>query len=289
MDLWDVLNGTVLKTFKGHSDSVNSVSFSKDHSYFLSGSRDKSIRVWNINSGSCLQTIREHTSVTSVSFLADSVHIVANSNRGIKMWNAKSGKHLMTFDGKHSDTVTCIALSSDDVYIASGSHDNTVQVWDINNGNHFQTLHNHLRTVFTIAFASINTILASGSFDAIQLSDVVSGAVLKTINVDSRLGYHIYFSADQQFIVAGSYCIATELAVLRAQPKNDFDYQCSASHYLKNGWIIACSSQQRICWIPQAYWGSLVSTANGAMLGTSNGTIIILDFTNVQVPMAYKK
>ena len=51
---------------------------------------------------------------------------------------------------------------------------------------------------------------------------------------------------------------------------------------------MACSTQQRICWIPQVYWGSLVSTANGAMLGTSTGTIIILDFINVQVPMADK-
>jgi WD40 repeat protein len=218
-----------------------------------------------------------------VKFLADRVHIVVGSYRNIKLWNIKSGKHLRTFDG-HSDDVICVALSSDDIYVASGSCDTTVQVWNINNGKHLHTLHGHSEKICGVAFSPANTILASGSSDkTIRLSDVTTGAILNILKLNFAVEKDIYFSADQQFITTGSYCTPAELTPLDPGPTNLPNYQQFAYHYLKNGWIISIISQQKICWIPQAYWGLLVSSAKGVALGTSAGTIIILDFTNVQV------
>jgi WD40 repeat protein len=218
-----------------------------------------------------------------VKFLADSVHIVAGSGRTIKQWNVKSGKHLHTFDG-HSDDVIRVALSSDDTYIASGSCDTTVRVWNISSRKHLHTLHGHSKKIYGIAFSPANTILASGSSDkTIRLSDVTTGATLNILKLDFAVERGIYFSADQQFINTGSYCASTELTPLDPSPTNLANYQQFAYHYLENGWIISIISQQRICWIPQAYRGLLVATAKGVALGTSAGTTIILDFTNVQM------
>jgi WD40 repeat protein len=283
MNLWNALNGTMQRTFKGHSDRVISVAFSQDHCLLASGSWDKSIHIWNMISGSCLQTIKEHNGIYSVKFLADNVHIVVGSYRDIQLWNIKSGNCLKTFGG-YSDDVICVALSSDDIYVASGSCDTTVQVWNINNGKHLHTLHGHSEKICGVAFSPTNTILASVSSDkTIRLSDVTTGAILKILKLDFAVESGISFSADQQFIKAGSHCVPTELTSLNSSPTNLPNYQQFAYNYMKNGWIISVVTQQRVCWIPQAYWGLLVSTAKGVALGTSAGTIIILDFTKMQV------
>jgi WD40 repeat protein len=283
IQVWDALKGTVSKRFKGHSAKVTSVAFSQDHCLLASGSLDRSIRIWNMISGSCLQIITEDIDINSVNFLADSIHIVVGSYRAIKLWNIKSEKHLKTFDG-HSDDVICVALSSDDTHVASGSCDTTVQVWNIHNGKHLHTFHGHSEKICGIAFSPTSTILASGSSDkTIRLTDVITGTILNILKLNFAVENRMYFSTDQQFIKTGSYCVSTELTPLDPSLTNLPDYQKYAYYYLKNGWIISIIDQQRICWIPQAYWGLLVATSKGVALGTSAGTIIILDFTNVQV------
>jgi len=286
IDLYSALSGALLKTFKGHSECVNCVVFSADNQLVSSGSSDMSIRVWDVLTGTCLQVIKGHLgAVHSVKFFANNINIISGSkDETVQCWNARTGKHLQSFIG-HSESVSCVALSSDDLHIASASHDRTVQMWNVNNGNHVRTLHGHSDTVYQVTFSPTNTILASGSSDeTIWLTDVMSGTTLNIINLNVTIDSHMYFSWDQQFIVTGSHLVPTGLPVPNSRSTNAYDYQQFASHYLKNGWIVAFGTQQRICWIPQAYQGLLVSTATGAALHTSSGTIIILDFTNMQMP-----
>jgi WD40 repeat protein len=47
--IWDAKSGERLKTLKGHSDYVYSVSCSPDGKYFASGSRDKNVKIWEEN------------------------------------------------------------------------------------------------------------------------------------------------------------------------------------------------------------------------------------------------
>ena len=45
--LWDIFTGKEIKTFKGHTESVQSVAFSSNGKYALSGSRDHTIKIWD--------------------------------------------------------------------------------------------------------------------------------------------------------------------------------------------------------------------------------------------------
>ena len=67
--------------FEGHTDGVNSVAFSRDSKHIVSGSRDKTIRVWDAETGEVvIGPLKGHTnSVTSVAFSQDSKHIVSSS------------------------------------------------------------------------------------------------------------------------------------------------------------------------------------------------------------------
>jgi WD40 repeat protein len=56
--LWDVCTGQLLKTLQGHTNQVWAVAFSPDGQTLASGSSDETIKIWDIETGKCLQTLR---------------------------------------------------------------------------------------------------------------------------------------------------------------------------------------------------------------------------------------
>ena len=71
---------------KGHSRRVNSVSFSPDGTRIASGSNDKTVKVWSVESGKCVTTINGHSrGVMSVSFSPDGQWIATGSGDTVKV------------------------------------------------------------------------------------------------------------------------------------------------------------------------------------------------------------
>ena len=79
----------MLKSFEGHSYSVNSVAFSPDGQSILSGSKDKTIKLWDKGSGKMLKSFEGHSnSVNSVAFSPDGQSILSgSSDKTIKLWD----------------------------------------------------------------------------------------------------------------------------------------------------------------------------------------------------------
>jgi WD40 repeat protein len=73
---------------KGHTSYVTSVVFNHDGTKIVSGSRDNTIRVWNVDTGECISTLKCHTrDVFSVRFNHDGTKIVSGSDdETIKVW-----------------------------------------------------------------------------------------------------------------------------------------------------------------------------------------------------------
>ena len=86
------------KVLGRHNGEVESVSFSGDGKLIVSGSDDKTVRVWNAVSGKCvLGPLQGHTGVVrSVSFSGDGKLIVSGSGDGtVRVWNAVSGECVL--------------------------------------------------------------------------------------------------------------------------------------------------------------------------------------------------
>jgi WD40 repeat protein len=111
-----------------------SVSFSPDGKRIVSGSEDKTLKVWDSQTGQEKLTFKGHSEpVSSVSFSPDGKRIVSGSGRvasgEIKVWDAQTGQETLTLTG-HSDWVESVSFSPDGKRIVSGSLDGTVKVWD---------------------------------------------------------------------------------------------------------------------------------------------------------------
>ena len=92
-----------LMTLEGHSEIVMSVALSPDGRRIVSGSWDRSVRVWDAESGACVATLEGHSyGVMSVAFSPDGRRIVSGSgDKSVRVWDAESGACVATLNWQY--------------------------------------------------------------------------------------------------------------------------------------------------------------------------------------------
>ena len=120
-----------LWTSQGHTSYVWSVAFSPDGRYALSGSNDKTLKLWDVSSGQAVRTFQGHSHVYSVAFSPDGRYALSGSgDKTLKLWDVLSGQAVRTWKG-HTSAVYSVAFSPDGRYALSGSSDQTFKLWDM--------------------------------------------------------------------------------------------------------------------------------------------------------------
>ncbi|MEG4054982.1 MULTISPECIES: WD40 domain-containing protein [unclassified Microcoleus] len=172
-------------TLPGHSSFVNSLAISPDGKILASGSWDKTIKIWNLETAELIGTLTGHSDrVNSVAISYDGKMLVSgSSDETIKFWNLHSGDLLCTFPG-HSMEVNSVAINPKRLVIAScGGADNTIKLWNLRSGELLRTLRGHSDNVNAVVFSPDGKILASGSSDATsKVWDVETGKLLRTLS-----------------------------------------------------------------------------------------------------------
>ncbi|MEG3835304.1 serine/threonine protein kinase [Microcoleus sp. MON2_D6] len=172
-------------TLPGHSSFVNSLAISPDGKILASGSWDKTIKIWNLETTELIGTLTGHSDrVNSVAISYDGKMLVSgSSDETIKFWNLHNGDLLCTFPG-HSMEVNSVAINPKGLVIAScGGADNTIKLWNLRSGELLRTLRGHSDNVNAVVFSPDGKILASGSSDATsKVWDVESGKLLRTLS-----------------------------------------------------------------------------------------------------------
>jgi WD40 repeat protein len=175
-------SGVHVRTIEGHSEPVSAVAFGPDGRSVASGSSDKAIKVWDVQTRALIHTLEGHDNgVASVAFSPDG-HILASGSwdNTVKLWDAKTGALQRTLKG-HSSSVNSVAFGPDGQVIASASWDKEIKLWDAASGALIGALEGHADTVSSIAFSPDGRLIVSGSQDrTARLWDVRSRRTLAT-------------------------------------------------------------------------------------------------------------
>lgn len=144
MKIWDVTTGALLRDFQDFTGVIDSGVFSPDGTRFAFS--DGSIHVWRFNLDSVegrttigYKEILNIPSAGLVIFSPDGAQLAGVSGNAIKLWDAVSGRELLTLAG-HSGWVMGLAFSPDGRMLASTSLDGTVKMWSVAPGNETVTV-----------------------------------------------------------------------------------------------------------------------------------------------------
>lgn len=180
-----------MRTLKGHTNTVNSVTFSPTGTHLASCSTDLSIKLWDFKTYACLRTLRGHDhTISSVRFwpkpdllqtnnngssnngnnnnattssasstgmdaaTAGCAHLLsASRDCTVKLWDVETGFCDATFTD-HTDWVRCLAVrQSDGGLFASAGNDTVIQVYDTTR-TRVMELRGHEHVVETLAFVT---------------------------------------------------------------------------------------------------------------------------------------
>ena len=190
----------------GHSGIMESICYSLDGKYIASGSSDRTVKIWKLETGRELRTLRGHSDrVNSLCYSPDGKAVASGSRDDtIKLWDVASGECIKTLT-EHKGSVESIVYNSDGKYLASGSFDHTIKLWDVASGNCIKTLEGHTNSVVAISYSPDEKYLVSCSWDdTIKIWDVANGKCIKTLIGHTSSIKSVAYSPDGKHI-ASSY------------------------------------------------------------------------------------
>ncbi|KAK6342234.1 hypothetical protein TWF730_001711 [Orbilia blumenaviensis] len=173
---------------------------------------------------------------------------------------------LQTLEG-HSDSVRSIALSQDSKWLASGSIDKTIRLWDTATGANLATFEGHSDWVQSVAFSSDSKRLASSSIDrTIKLWDTATGSCLATFGGHLGSVESVAFSHDSKWLASSSkktislWDTTTRIEIATFEGHSDWVQSVVFSPDSKR--LVSGSTDKTI---------KLWDTATGSCLGTLGG------------------
>ncbi|NER36835.1 MAG: protein kinase [Oscillatoria sp. SIO1A7] len=205
-DIRQGIEPTPTRRLTGHGSIVASLAISTDGALLASGSRDMTVKLWNLKTGELLQTLTGHTErVIAVAFSGDRAMLASGSqDKTILIWKLDSGELKYRLTG-HTGAVYALAISPDGKRLASCSWDRTIKIWDLQTGELLQDLSGHFLAATSAAISPDGKILATGSHDTtIKLWNLDSPKELATLTGHSKSVTAVRFSPDGTAIASAS-------------------------------------------------------------------------------------
>lgn len=126
---------------QGHTKATTAVAVTRDGKKAISGSDDRTLIVWNLDTGEILHTLVGHTdAVNKVVVTPDEKKAISGSDDyTLIVWNLETGEKLHTLQG-HTQRINALIVTGDGQQVISAASDNTLKIWDLENGRELHTL-----------------------------------------------------------------------------------------------------------------------------------------------------
>ncbi len=261
--IMEVLTGKQINILEGHDEMVTSLDFSPDGRQIVSASDDKTIRIWDVETGKELKTlVKENTQeqVKSIMFSHDGKYVCSlgrseeGSINSIMIWNAKTGIRVQSIE---ESFIKSVEFSPDDKTIIAASFYYNIDFWDVNTGKKVRTIEGpHIGC--PIAFSPDGKQFLTHSFgtqfspipseDTIYVWDTDSGKSVQKIAASNELHCqdieYASFSPNGKYIVgfSGNTICVWDVRTGACRTLEDFDFVDCVSFSPDGNSIISVSS-----------------------------------------------
>lgn len=192
-----------------HAGFVSSLAVKADGSQIASGSWDKTIKIWDLETGQCRATLEGHSDdINSVAITPDGKRILSASNdQSVRVWDAGSGREVAKLEG-HRGGARCVVALRDNARALSGGFDKTLRLWELASGKCLKMIEcgtDGGDEVFSSAVNPAGTQALSGHRDGrIRLWNLETGQCLATLTGHSSMVSSVQIEPDGRFAVSGS-------------------------------------------------------------------------------------
>ena len=204
-----------VQTLTGHTGEVTALSLSPNGRILASGSSDRTLKLWRLETGELLHTFAGRSlwsnaghqdRISALTFGFNGRVLISASQDGeIKLWDL-SARQLISTLPSHGWGVLAIALMPDSDRLVSGSGDGVIQLWDAKTDQHLADLTQHQSQVSALTIDRMGQLLGSGSADrTICLWDLKSDRLIKTLKGHVDRVSALALTPDGTILISGSW------------------------------------------------------------------------------------
>jgi WD40 repeat protein len=195
----------LVRTLKGYRAPVDSVVFSRDGKFIISGGgeNDPQLRFWSFENGKELQKFRAgRTAISTVAMSPDGSTLVSGGDdAGLNLWDWQTGKYRRLFL-EHSNSITSTVITNDSKTLISGSLDG-IRIWDLGSGRPLYTLAELGNPTSALAVSADDNLLASGTPEGrIKFWNLRTGKFISEFFPHQQAIRGVVFTADGKLITA---------------------------------------------------------------------------------------
>ncbi|PJF19600.1 Pre-mRNA-splicing factor prp5 [Paramicrosporidium saccamoebae] len=178
----------LMRVQSGHTGWVRSLAVDVSNQWFASGSADRTIKIWDLPSGTLKLTLTGH--IGSVRGLAVSPRhpylFSVSDDKMIKCWDLEQNKVVRHYHG-HLSGVYAVALHPTLDLLVTAGRDATARVWDLRTRQAIHVLGGHKQTVSAVLTNECKPQIVTAGMDAtIRLWDVVAGKTMAVLTHHKR-------------------------------------------------------------------------------------------------------
>ncbi|CAO3616674.1 unnamed protein product [Mucor fragilis] len=182
------LTGKVDTRFlQGHSDSIYCLAWI-DNDTLVSGSRDKTLKVWNVKTNQCIRTVEnEHDgSILCMRVNKDrSILLTGSSDATCTVWSLPNLAPIRKLRG-HGHSVLDVSFVSGN-RIVTASRDHTLRLWNQDTGEEILQMLGHTNSVNAVETVDEHRVVSASGDASLKLWDVATGECIRTMQ-GHRLG-----------------------------------------------------------------------------------------------------
>ncbi|QQE67107.1 hypothetical protein GFS31_38190 [Leptolyngbya sp. BL0902] len=189
-----------------HQSWVVTVAFNAKRPLLVSGSLDKTVRIWDWQTGQVLHTLTAHDRGVNGVAMGSGGQVLAScgDDATVKVWNLSNCALLHVLKG-HLRDVTTVAIGSQGFLLASGSEDRTIRLWTLDRGNLVKTLVGSAGMVKSVAWALDDSLLISGGLDnTVRLWNPQTAVSSHTLSGHANTVNQVAVSPNHQWIASAS-------------------------------------------------------------------------------------